>query len=76
MTASGSATATRSAAPESEAKRRLGWPAALALSAIALGLVLDFAFWLRPGPFLIDEVTYDLMAKSAAAPTIIRSPIS
>ncbi len=38
----------------------------LVLSAIALGLGVDFAFWLRPGPFLIDEVTYDLMAKSAA----------
>jgi len=49
-----------------DAKHWLGRPGALLLSAIVVGLVLDFLFWLRPGPFLIDEVTYDLMAKNAA----------
>jgi hypothetical protein len=61
----GSESAGVTVEPDS-ATPRLGWPGVSVLSAIALGLGLDFALWLRPGPFLIDEITYGLMAKSAA----------
>ncbi|MDQ2645965.1 MAG: hypothetical protein M3020_19275, partial [Myxococcota bacterium] len=48
-------------------KHWLGRPGALVLVAIALGLLLDATLRLRTGPFSIDEITYQLMAKNAAA---------